>query len=478
MHKLRSSAGRNYSITMISNSEDTGETGQVYVNEKGRLYHVSEVSFQSQSSVKRRRSKVYRNCTAAETHTSLNQMSFKQPCNTEGPKSLQFLAMDFVARHIELVESLVDFPDVIGKPLFELTQKHKVFLDGSRQVRALQLFCEAYNQDVLDGLNLSGRYLALNQCLHLLLQFNSIIKLDVSRCELGDDHEFLLHIGSIPSLETLNLSENSLSDVGIRKMTTKLRVFGTGPSNLTHLNLSCNPKLSDRCVGYLLVFKYLQFLDMSGCNITHERGIAKLERQTSLVYNRSQCHIQIDKCEVKTSGWATSVITEWIHLYTQKKSTNISNHPFTQYKKMKIKTELKDLVQNQQVKKFPLLQFTSKQDDTVPNPQAENSSVSKQAENCAPSTNLGSRCHRNTVSGSELNEVIASNCKTDCHAQKSKSLCHESKGQVWERSSRKLAPVSSQCCSDDNKLDADEMALLQSYCKVNDKGSITKNTTL
>ncbi|XP_070562487.1 leucine-rich repeat-containing protein 42-like [Ptychodera flava] len=266
--------------------------------------------------------------------------------------------MDFVASHIHLVESLRDFPSLIGKQLFDLTRKHGMFFDDDRQIKAAQLFCNAYKEEVLCELNLHGSYLAVNQCLHVLLEFHHLVKLDVSDCDLGDDHQYLLHIGGMPCLECLKLRENHLSDIGIQKLTTKLRVFGTGPSKLKYLDLSGNPKLTDRCVIYLFIFKMLDFLDLSASKLTCEGGISKLERNTTLRRVKIQNRIA-DEVKVETCGWAEALMAEWIMMYTQHKTVKTKN-PYKKYKIMKVDHNSMEISQQDKVNDFPVIQFASR----------------------------------------------------------------------------------------------------------------------
>ncbi|KAK3089351.1 hypothetical protein FSP39_002959 [Pinctada imbricata] len=182
--------------------------------------------------------------------------------------SLMEIAIDFVASNLHHVESFCGFPDIVGQEIFrraELMKRFDISNDGD--ARCLRLFIDSYGALVLSQLNLSGCHLGVNYALDNLLHFKSLEELDVSACGLGDSHEFLPYIGHLESLRKLNLSSNSLTDEGMRKLTTPYRVCGKGPKHLEICDISDNPTISSKSIQRLSSFPELHTVDVTKTQI-------------------------------------------------------------------------------------------------------------------------------------------------------------------------------------------------------------------
>ena len=103
------------------------------------------------------------------------------------PLPLYQLCLEFVARNIELVESLKGFPAIVGQQLFEKVHKCGGFIDS--KMHSLRLFFEAYGELVLKNLSLSAKHVLANEKLPDLLPVSCLRDLDLSHCRLGSDHE-------------------------------------------------------------------------------------------------------------------------------------------------------------------------------------------------------------------------------------------------------------------------------------------------
>lgn len=123
-------------------------------------------------------------------------------CETSGqrhnPPSLLTLCVRFVAININLVDSLVDFPEVVGKSLFDaVVASGSVDKPSSSASTILQLFTDAYQEAVLDKLSFKGVHQVITPNLELWQSFSYLKKLDVADCKLGDHHELLSSIGQM-----------------------------------------------------------------------------------------------------------------------------------------------------------------------------------------------------------------------------------------------------------------------------------------
>ncbi|XP_022089178.1 leucine-rich repeat-containing protein 42-like [Acanthaster planci] len=222
------------------------------------------------------------------------------------PRKLFDITLDFVTLNIGLVDSLVGFPEVVGRQLFEASHRH-----GNLGLQALRLFSDAYGDAILQSINLSGHHLAVNQHSNCLAVFQYLSELEVGGCSLGDDHEILPTIANCHSLKRLGLANNRLTDVGMQRLTSPLRVMGKGPRNLRILDLSGNNLIGDKSAKlYLTAFSSLQAIDLSGCSVT-SRGLdmlkSKLRLEIGASSDASPFHLP-----VKTIGWAFPLVAEWI----------------------------------------------------------------------------------------------------------------------------------------------------------------------
>lgn len=111
------------------------------------------------------------------------------------PRTLFLICLDFVARNIALVESLVGFPEIVGEQLFNHIYNYNNGLGQS--LETLKLFSNAYGGLVLRSLSLAGQHLFVNNNLDFIQGFTALSGLDLSHCRLGDEHEIITHIGQM-----------------------------------------------------------------------------------------------------------------------------------------------------------------------------------------------------------------------------------------------------------------------------------------
>lgn len=72
-------------------------------------------------------------------------------------KSLLDLCLLYVGENVECIESLVGFPEQMAARLFAVAEEKKKFSEEETGCRALQVFCEAYEDLVLKSLCLRNR---------------------------------------------------------------------------------------------------------------------------------------------------------------------------------------------------------------------------------------------------------------------------------------------------------------------------------
>lgn len=102
--------------------------------------------------------------------------------------------VNFVAVHMDLVDSFHGFPEIIGREIYQAAEIHDTLSPcNDRSLHALSIFTDAYHDAVLSCLDLSGQCLVIdNYCEHLCL-FQSLTHLKLDHCHLGSNHELLKH---------------------------------------------------------------------------------------------------------------------------------------------------------------------------------------------------------------------------------------------------------------------------------------------
>ena len=111
--------------------------------------------------------------------------------------SLFQICVQFIAKHIHLVDSLVGFPDIVGFKIFQCAKTLKKFSNASKDsLFALELFCDAYGDSVMSTMSLRSCHLGIADYLDHVCLFSDLSELDIGHCGLGDDHELLQHISN------------------------------------------------------------------------------------------------------------------------------------------------------------------------------------------------------------------------------------------------------------------------------------------
>lgn len=138
--------------------------GAVYVREKGELRCVSADRNHAPQHRLFTRDFSFQLCIdtlPSASHTKRRD-HFIFTYNKEGSlrytvKSLFDISLQFIADHIEHVDSLVGFPEQMADKLFSAAEERHKFTEPHTAPRALQVFCEAYGELVLRSLCLRNR---------------------------------------------------------------------------------------------------------------------------------------------------------------------------------------------------------------------------------------------------------------------------------------------------------------------------------
>lgn len=293
------------------------DCGAVYVREKGELRYVNadappqhrlfnrDVSFKLCIDILPSAARTKRNDHFIFTYNKEGSLRYTV-------KSLFDISLQFIADHVEHVDSLVGFPEQMADKLFSAAEERHKFTDSHTAPRALQVFCEAYEELVLKSLCLRNRHLLICERLEEISKFQSLESLDLYGCRLGDNHDIFKYITSeaLASLVKLFMGANRLSDAGLQRLTAPVRIMKKGLENLQLLDLSEN-SITEKGLGYLSCFESLEKLDISRTNITVNMSLKGfLRRKMGMVLSETPLK-EFTHSDCKTEGWAEQVINQW-----------------------------------------------------------------------------------------------------------------------------------------------------------------------
>ncbi|BFZ16781.1 hypothetical protein BsWGS_19820 [Bradybaena similaris] len=231
------------------------------------------------------------------------------------PKSLYCYCLGYVASNLPLIESLIGFPEMIGKEMFQaavdLSEDSFCFKTSSGK-KSLQLFFEAYgDSDILPSLSLSEDHIFLNDVIDdCWWIFENLVCLDVSSCGIGDGHDFLLVIDRMLRLQTLSLRNNQVTDEGVRRLTVKSRMSQTNCLVLKSLDVSSNSGITLKSVNFLRYFPSLALLDVSNTSMTFKDTVL-LNGWEAFTEHEDKCDCVISNFLVRTAGWTADVLERW-----------------------------------------------------------------------------------------------------------------------------------------------------------------------
>ncbi|XP_043376989.1 leucine-rich repeat-containing protein 42 isoform X2 [Chelonia mydas] len=315
-------------------SESVLDTGPIYVRENGHLYMVNQGSGTVKNATPKPRpfrlfSKGFsvELCMNREDDSARRERTdhFIFTYTKEGnlrysAKSLFGLVLGYISDNVDHIDSLIGFPEQIAEKLFSAAEARQKFTEPVTGLRALQKFTEAYGSLVLCSL-----------CLQ-----NSVTR--------------------------LLLKDNCLSDAGLRKMTAPVRVMKRGLENLSVLDLSCNPEITDMGIGYLFSFKKLNYLDISETGLKDVKAvIQRLQTQISLVHSKVPLK-EFDHSNCKTEGWAEQTVLQWeqLAMKTVKPKENLKSRTAAQHfygKRRRIEEPVKCTLVQTKAKASENLQF-------------------------------------------------------------------------------------------------------------------------
>lgn len=270
------------------------------------------------------------------------------------------LCLNFIASNLDMVDSFVGLPSLIGEQIFDAAVGNNMFSidrgDCETLQRRIELFLDAYASEVLVSLSLNEewKFLAcyLDQ-ISIFLPYLTTIQL--TRCNIGDHHEILTEIGKLHLLERLSLEKNDLGDCGIKNLLQQRRRARKGLDSLRFIYLAGNGKLTSTCLKQLQCLPSIKAVCISKnehwkkeTNIQfHEKCCLEHDHDTDFGFARVNNNAKTDIC--MGDGWGRKVLASWLHRFETAEKQRIvtkvakENDPFSKHGSFYKKSSVKEM---------------------------------------------------------------------------------------------------------------------------------------
>lgn len=234
--------------------------------------------------------------------------------------SLLELCVHFVADHIDHVDSLIGFPDIIGRQVLDRAALNGTFskIDG-QCLKAISLFNAAYPGQLLSSVSLFGqpRYIHWEPVLELVAA--DIAALQLISCPLNTASLLLQKIACCETITQLVLRDCGLTDIHVQKLTLRARSLGNCLRRLQLLDMRHN------CLTFKSVLKLLR-IRPEILAVTQSVNADQLATVKSLKYQRVSelpgC------CQIVCNGWLADIAWQHWTCDAQQTSTSASSRKF------------------------------------------------------------------------------------------------------------------------------------------------------
>ncbi|XP_022704903.1 leucine-rich repeat-containing protein 42-like [Varroa jacobsoni] len=200
--------------------------------------------------------------------------SVHEAISQAAPPSLESLCLEFVAAHVEWVESWRGIGDHMAKRIFTrmVEQGHADrIVDASVRIKP---FRDTFGPVLQSRVN----FLASNRLLNELLDIYELLSshltfLDLSGCALGSAHPIFSTLAEMSNLRCLVMRGCRLNDDSLRRLTLPISMTGRGPVRLFMLDISRNPLITERSLPKIKAFRQLRKINVEGTRL----GLPSLE---------------------------------------------------------------------------------------------------------------------------------------------------------------------------------------------------------
>nr|XP_009860129.1 leucine-rich repeat-containing protein 42-like [Ciona intestinalis] len=243
--------------------------------------------------------------------------------------TLKELCLAYVVNNIHNVDSLHGLPALIGKEIFDGCMEAGYFNtdEYGNWRKVLDVFVDAYAEEVLQRLNLQSKWMFLASCLDCIVPYTYIQYIDLSHCRIGNSHEILCHLGTLQLIKVIALHYNNISIQGIKIFTSKHRRAKWGLECLEVLRLDGNPNITQECLPFLTTLPALKIICFDA---------KVLEKQPALTGHLKICSHSSDfhsdvfsESKGRGHGWAAPLL----NMYIQDMDEKLSKPPMFTFSK-------------------------------------------------------------------------------------------------------------------------------------------------
>ncbi|XP_009860129.2 leucine-rich repeat-containing protein 42-like [Ciona intestinalis] len=275
--------------------------------------------------------------------------------------TLKELCLAYVVNNIHRVDSLHGLPALIGKEIFDACMEAGYFnTDEYGNWRTvLDVFVDAYAEEVLQRLNLQSKWMFLASCLDCIVPYTHIQYIDLSHCRIGNSHEILCHLGTLQLIKVIGLHYNNISIQGIKIFTSKHRRAKWGLECLEVLRLDGNPNITHECLPFLTTLPALKIICLN---------VKVLEQNPTLTGHLKICPQSSDfhsgifsESKSRGHGWAAPLL----NMYIQDMDEKLSKPPMFTFSKKTPNTATGRIPENNFIEKSEMKDSQNNSDTII-----------------------------------------------------------------------------------------------------------------
>lgn len=230
------------------------------------------------------------------------------------PEPLFKICLDYVGRNVDMIESLINFPEIVGEQILQNCVQCGYFSENTTtSVNIINLFVGAYGQQFMQSFQCMNLQLVNEYCECLEILCLPVTHLDFHGCRLGNNNDILRAVVDMENLKVLNLSCNDLSEDGFRQLLARFKMYKRGFQALESLDISEN-LVNIKTLKTLLSLPKLKNLRISLTSSLVMGNSQFVEEWQSCIKHQNFEIMPLDRKianNIETKGWGTSIVDVW-----------------------------------------------------------------------------------------------------------------------------------------------------------------------
>ncbi|CAF0709790.1 unnamed protein product [Brachionus calyciflorus] len=271
------------------------------------------------------------------------------------------MCLHFVAKNLEMVDSLVGFPSIVGELLFDecirIGKFDKNLTISSLVQKYVRLFADAYSDIFIESLTLSTRSASIIATVLPIVSLCNLKELCLRDCNLvkilesKDWNLCDLLKNSENTLEILDLSSNNLNDNFIQKFTLKQRIGLANFSKLSILDLSNNfgIRVENNTINLLL-----KYANLNCILVSIVKKVNFYDKKIFHDFKNCTCKFKM-KLDFSTKGWIKKIPLENFDKQSENNQFSSSSQDYKDFL-VHIRSESNNNSERQEIKKVNFLE--------------------------------------------------------------------------------------------------------------------------